>query len=369
MKAWPAILLLLCAGGIGCIYSPKPIRKPMPIGIYFPPTNALAELSAAGFNLIVGAPSEPLLHHARQSGLSVLLHAARGRFTSEKEKKAAFRQLDRHPATWGWYLTDEPDLHQISPARMRAENAWFKRLVRKPTVIVLASGASVEKFGGIADRVAVDWYPVPWSSVGTVAREMRWARMSANGAPFLAVLQAFDWTAASDLLRTDMPLRPPTFQELRCMAYLALMQGAGGILFYAYQDATVDLDRDPELRRAVLAIASELRANSAIFRKRVVWWPTHSEYHGPAEAMFNEIGEARVSLSLFETAKGFYLMAANTTGQPVDFSLKIPVKGVRELKTLCSSDNFQVSGDWVRKTYEPFEVCILGPMKGTLADE
>lgn len=341
----------------------------MPIGVYFPSTNVFGELVESGFNLIVGPPSKDVLDHAEAAGLSVVIHAVRGHFETNKERERSFAKLDRHRATWGWYLTDEPDLNQISPARMKAEHRVFRRFARKRTLIVLASGGSVEKYRGSADWLAVDWYPIPWSSVGTVAREMRLARLGADDRPFMAVIQAFDWTSARELLRTDVPLRPPTYVEIRSMAYLALMQGAKGLLFYAYSDAGIDIETDPELRSAVLRVAAEIRENSHIFGTRVKWWPAHTEYHGEPEMMYNEVEEGRMSQALFRSREGFYLVMANTTGEPVEFSLKLPITGVNELKTFCADDAFDVSEGWLRKTYGPFEICILGPMKGELADE
>jgi hypothetical protein len=341
----------------------------MPIGIYFPSTNVFEELADSGFNLIVGPPNEKVLDRADAAGLSVLIHAARGRFETSEEREKNFKRLDRHPATWGWYLTDEPDLNQISPARMKAEHRDFRRFARKRTMMVLASGGSVEKYRGTADWIGVDWYPIPWSSVGTVAREMRLARLGADGRPFMAVIQAFDWSSAREMLRTDEPLRPPIYAEIRSMAYLALMQGANGLLFYAYRDAGIDIETNPELRKAVLKVAAEIRENSHVFGTRLKWWPAHTEYHGEPEMMYNEVEEGRMSLALFRSSQGFYMMLANTTAEPVEFSLKLPISGVSELKTFCADDAFEANDGWLRKTYGPFEVCILGPMKGVLADE
>jgi hypothetical protein len=367
MRLAPVIAAVFGMLVSGCVQH----RQAMPIGIFNPPPHALPELAHAGFDLIVDSASHEALERAAKSKMAVLITGG-PELASDATKQPLLVSLDRHPAAWGWYLSDEPDLHQISPQRMKAETRLLKRSVRKPTVVVLSSGAAVEKYGNVADRIAVDWYPVPWSSVGTLAREMRLARLGADNRGFLAILQAFDWNIASNLLETDVPLRAPTPEELRCMTYLALMQGAEGVIFYAYTGGGWNLETNAPLHRAVLSIASEIRANESIFGERVPWWPVQSEWHGPPETMFNEIGEARISLALFRarnTTNRYYLLAANTTGEPTDFSFKLPFENIAELPTTCTGEDFRAGRDWIRKTYFPFEVCIFGPIQGVIADE
>src|SRR5690606_33230381 len=142
---------------------------------------------------------------------------------------------------------DEPDLHLLSPSNLRAYRARLRRVARKPVYLVLASGAAVEKYGHLADLVAVDWYPIPWNPLATVSREMRSARLASQGRPFLAILQAFDWRAFPQMIRSDQPLRGPTPEELRCMAYLSLFQGARGIIFYSYQAEAWSIREHPEM--------------------------------------------------------------------------------------------------------------------------
>lgn len=346
-------------------------RATLPIGIFDPPVSALPELAGAGFNLVVAPGSKSILDAAHESNIAVLMTGGGG-LAAKPDTQSRLRALDRHPAAWGWYLLDEPDLHQISPRRIRSQNQLLKRFVRKPTVLVLSSGSAVEKYSSAADRVAVDWYPVPWGSVATVAREMRLARLGSQDGRFIAILQAFDWNFAPHFLETDVPLRAPTPEELRCMTYLALMQGAGGIIYYAYTATGWNLETNAPLHRAVLEVGAEIRANEAMFGERVSWWPAATEFHGPPDTMYNEIGEARISLALFrarDTTNRYFFFAANNTAHPTEFSFKLPFSDIRELRTSCNGDEFQEEEGWIRKTYNPFEVCIFGPIEGVIPDE
>jgi hypothetical protein len=192
MRIKPLITAFLALILSGCVQP----RVTLPIGIFDPPPGALPELSRAGFNLIVAPASKDILDAAHKSNIAVLMTEGGG-LTAKPALQSRLRAFDRHPAAWGWYLRDEPDLHQVSPRRVRSQDQLLKRFVRKPTMVVLSSGASTEKYSGTADMVAVDWYPVPWSSVGTVSREMRLARLGSKDGSFLSILQAFDWNFAS----------------------------------------------------------------------------------------------------------------------------------------------------------------------------
>jgi len=210
--------------------------------------------------------------------------------------------------------------------------------------------------------------------VATIAREMRLARLAMQGQPFFAILQAFDWSGFPELLRTETPLRVPTGDEMRCMTYLALMQGASGIFFYSYQTDRWKLADHPDVWRSVTAIAQEVKTNSPLFEKRVEWWPAVIETHGPPADMYNEIMEARVLLSLFEVKRadgtvpaGYYLIAANTSGLPADFSFTLPFTRIDQFETSRAQEPFVITGKTIRKSYAPFEVSIFGPITGELA--
>jgi hypothetical protein len=152
------------------------------------------------------------------------------------------------------------------------------------------------------------------------------------------------------------------------MTYLSLMQGARGIIFYAYTADGWNLETNALLHKAVLELSAEIRANEAMFGERVSWWPAETEFHGPPNTMYNEIGESRIALALFRprnTTNRYFLFLANTTDQRTDFSFKLPFDDVPKLRTSCSSEEFQSDdGGWIRKTYNPFEVCIFGPIDG-----
>ncbi len=361
---WPYLTALLVLAGAGCASS----SREFPIGLYDVPRADLGRVAAAGFNTVVGPGDRAFLDAARSNHLAVIAHLP-GNRTEEVPT------LSRHPALRAWYLYDEPDMHRVAPQEIKRRNRKLKEFTQSPTLVVLMSGSAAEKYRGCADLLAVDWYPVPWAPVATVAREMRLARLGSGGAPFYAILQAFDWAAAPQLVRAEVPLRPPNPAEMRCMTYLALMQGAQGLLYYAYEMASWKLAEHPEQWDALSQIVIEVRRNAPIFAHRVAWWPAQTEFHGPPAEMYNEIMEGRVQVTLHRVQKpageirpGYYLVAANSSAASCDFSFRLPCGRAECLETTCAAGDFDFDGERVRKIYAPFEVCIFGPFQGSLSD-
>lgn len=94
----------------------------------------------------------------------------------------------------------------------------------------LPSKAVYEDLVAAIDVSAPYLYPVPYQPVSSVGDAMARARKASGGKkPLLPVLQLFIWDAKD---------RYPTPAELRCMAFLALVEGAQGIGYYSYGSVT-----------------------------------------------------------------------------------------------------------------------------------
>lgn len=362
---WFAALLF----GVGCA-APK---NEMVIGIYDAPRDALPRLSSSGFNLVTMAGSETntlkFLDSASAEDIGVIL-------SPELDTPAGRRRtarLDRHPALSAWYLMDEPDLHFIAPQKLHARKRELRRVASKPALVVLASGSAVERFRDVPDLLAVDWYPIPWAPLATISREMRTARLAAGEKGFLAIVQAFDWTAYSDLLVGPKEgLRPPTYDEMRCMSFITLFQGARGLLYYTFHAGAWKIREHPEVWDALRNIVAELRQRAPVFNERVKWWPDQTRYDDEA-GMYNEIKEGKMLVNLFrvrngteQVGRGYYFVAINTTAEPVSFSFRLPFENLYNIETYCAPGATAVRDGWLRKEYQPYEVCFFGPIEGNL---
>lgn len=98
-------------------------------------------------------------------------------------------------------------------------------------------------------------YPVPYQPAASVGEAVARAREApGEGKPIVPILQLFAW---------DAKARYPTPAELRCMAFLALAEGATGIGYYSYGSVTghpkkTIAEVEPELWKSVKALNREL---------------------------------------------------------------------------------------------------------------
>lgn len=147
----------------------------------------------------------------------------------------AFRE---HPAVLGWYLNDE------LPITLRDRLEARGRLVREldadhPTWAVLYQVADLFGYLNTADVLGTDPYPVPKRPVTLAAEWTRQtAAVSGGERPLWQVPQAFDWGNYHKEQADEY--RAPTRDEIMVMSYLCLINGARGLIYYAYSDLLRD---------------------------------------------------------------------------------------------------------------------------------
>jgi hypothetical protein len=228
------------------------------------------------------------------------------------------------------------------------------------------SGTSVPHFRDYADIIGVDFYPVPWAPLSQFGKEMKLARFALRDQPYLAIIQAFDWSAFPSLLDTNQPLRPPTFDELRCMAYMALAQGAKGLLFYTCHSAGWRL-LEHELWSDLKGVIREVNDRLPLFTARHVWWSPDSKYLDGPESMHNEVRDGKVQLRLLEVTKGNHLisrgryaLALNTTADQVAFRFELP-HSFSTVPVLGAAPA-PLSDRHIVRDFAPYEVICYGPL-------
>jgi hypothetical protein len=119
----------------------------------------------------------------------------------------------------------------------------------------LPSKANYEDLVAAIDVSAPYLYPVPYQPISNVADAMARARKASDAKkPLLPILQLFVWQPKD---------RYPTPAELRCMAFLALVEGAHGIGYYSYgsvtgQPKTTIAAAQPELWHSVKKLNHDL---------------------------------------------------------------------------------------------------------------
>jgi len=106
-----------------------------------------------------------------------------------------------------------------------------------------------------------DPYPIPDNPITWVSDAADAATQT--GKPAWLVLQIFDWSDYPWDSRAENA-RPPTYEEMRAMSYLATNHGAKGLIYYSYFDIRNDADY-PQRWGAIKDIAAEIDQLRDIF--------------------------------------------------------------------------------------------------------
>jgi hypothetical protein len=343
--------------------------KFFPVGIYGVPEDELSTVKKAGFNMVVATPTQGYLDFAERNGLKVL--AVSGGNMPEGIRfdipEARARSYDQHPALWGWYTFDEPDLHRIPPKYIQRLERTVERSARKKTVLVLSSAWSTSDYGHISDWVMVDYYPVPWGPVASFGREMRVARMARGNKPTGGIVQAFDWKDYPDLIDVSPDFRPPSYQEMRCMTFMAAAEKVDSLLYYVFQAREWDMRQQPETWEGLQRVVTEVNAKLGLFTGEHLWFSMQDEY--PEGTRWNQISEEKITRRLIRVKhpsvgliKGDYLLLINTTDQEVKYRFKIsdvtkdPVRCADNLQTVMEKDG------WADQQFAPYDVILIGPL-------
>lgn len=253
-----------------------------PIGLWACPDSdkALAEVSAAGFNLVYRTSVTPALldrfaryHLKAVAGIRYGLPATpEGRRAWEAEARRRVDTTRAHPALLAYFLIDEP-LWAGYPLDSLLEVYRFHRQLDPYRPIWSNEAprgtlADVALYGQACDITGVDIYPVPegvthsemadktLSSVGKYADKMR--ASVADRKPVWMALQGFAWKHLDDPRAADAIY--PTWEQSRFMAYDAILHGAAGITYWG-----THYIYNPDFWDVLFRVTAELRDLSAVF--------------------------------------------------------------------------------------------------------
>jgi hypothetical protein len=162
-----------------------------------------------------------------------------GPYRGEEEMtRGVIREFRNHPAILAWYLNDELPRSYIP--RLTQRYRLVKQLdPNHPTWTVLYQVDELRFYLNTADVIGTDPYPIPQKAVSLASEWTQKTRKAAG--PRRAVWmvpQAHNLGIYHD---NSVEYTSPTFEEMRCMAYQCLVNGANGLIFYSF----FDLKRDP----------------------------------------------------------------------------------------------------------------------------
>ena len=259
-----------------------------PIGCFRDPSDKTMEFSGiaeAGFNLAHSyyfhdkkstvEKAREYLDAARKNNVMAFLSFNRQWIDGhDREQITAYvSELMTHPALLSWYLYDEPErLHVPVDSLKFANNAVKETDPFHPTLIVSHAVDVISQvsrdYSTTADSFSCD--PYPGESRKPISLVYNWVnncrKMVGSDRPVWAVIETFDvefWKGRKKYKKVKEfgPVKKPSYEELRCMTYLALAGGADGIIYYWLPSWAYNIRQDaPEVWGGVCRMVKELKS-------------------------------------------------------------------------------------------------------------
>ena len=230
-----------------------------PIGMYWHTINAkdIEVFADSKFNCLMpyGSPTKEQMDLAWQHRLRVL-YSVKDCFVgtpgcpssvhtdAEEEQwvRSRFKDFREHPALLAWYLNDELPLSFLP--RLNAHQRWaMEDDPHHPTWVVLCHPPGVRDYANSLDVIGTDPYPIGHSAISTVADWTieTFKQVDRNRAMW-QVPQVFNWGNYEKNGDGTKKLRTPTVDEIRCMTWQCITEGATGIVFYSWFDLSRNSD-------------------------------------------------------------------------------------------------------------------------------
>jgi hypothetical protein len=261
---------------------PAPDAGFFPLAVWLQSPNRAKQYRQAGLNLYVGlwkGPTEDQLTAMKKAGMKVICH----------QNEVGRRHLE-DPTIVGWMHGDEPDNAQplrqgngygppITPAKIVED---YRRLrtadPTRPVLLNLGQGVAWDNWVGRGvrrnhpedypeylkgcDIASFDIYPVVHDNPAVSGK--LW--YVGHG-----VERLVNWTAGERIVwnclectRIDNPDRKPTPEQVRCEAWMSLVSGSRGLIYFVHQFKPVFREAalldDPEMLAAVTVLNRQITA-------------------------------------------------------------------------------------------------------------
>ena len=360
-----------------------PARKFYPIGIYTVPTEkAFSDAHEAGFNTVHVYDSKPetilkAVDLAKRLDLRLVCHPGHdprldGSFDANRVDQI-LSKLQYNRTILAWYLYDEPEAHGLRADLLHNFHMYVKeRSPHIPTVFVVGNGEKYRDFAGCSDIAMLDWYPIPLYPLESIGHHIRECRAyTTRGQPVWMVLQAFDWTRFSETVRRKGTGRVPSYEELKFMTYLAVVEGVDGLFYWTYQTPRkkwVILDH-PELWNDLRKVVEELNVYYAFLLSiNDVDGVTVVENGKPTTGRIRFImrkvsrsdlrkaGRITAQHTALNIRPGYYLSAVNGSGEEINAEFSGLGIDDQDVEELFSKGLLGLRGGEMIDRFSPYEV-------------
>ena len=218
-------------------WTPESVRLPsfFPVGIFAAKPGDLPDIRAAGFNAVQSYDSHlniirQMAGESKRLGLEFLPN-----FRSYRADIS--RELGGSRELLGFYIEDEPEGRSVPPKKIQVLKESLKH--DHPgvlTAVAMLRPEMVEAYRDSADIFMLDPYPVPHMPMTWMSDTLEEAARHVPRERLWAVIQAF---GGSHYVKDGWPRRP-TYLEMRCLTYLALVHGTHGIFYFSYPEVRAD---------------------------------------------------------------------------------------------------------------------------------
>lgn len=246
----PLNILYANAGGLQAAIADLPAMAKSPFGV-------VLEYS------VTGADTLPFADAAQRAGLKVLWYVRD--LPTWGQPSSLLDRLDSHPATYGFYVAEEPASR--APVQAVCSILGARNHPRVGTVFAYGAydiGSRLSPLLGLTEIITCAAYPVgvqlygsdpniPLSSVGSMARTMSTAGARHNFTPAMT-MQAFAWNQDPTLAMSPDFARWPTRAEMKVMHQQAI--GGGMRTLFWFTRWAVTRAYDPAARWADVCAAA-----------------------------------------------------------------------------------------------------------------
>lgn len=248
-------------------------------------------IAQAGFDFVQGyrfeidspfntnEAAEAYLNAAYFSGLKVLMGLPQTAVRLELMDVIRDRviKLKDHPALFGWQLYDEPESDGVPSVTLKTIYALVKSLdpIHPVSIATSLTLDATYPYLDAADVYMPDFFPIPFFSPADINIDIDAAvATAAPGKTVSPHIQIYNLANDSLIWPAAVPRslgRYPTYDEMRFMAYYALIRGSQNVVLncYKFDDPAgpgwgEDFSTNPVLWQPVAQVASDIRRQASI---------------------------------------------------------------------------------------------------------
>lgn len=334
-----------------------------PIGCYRDPDDNLLNISNivdVGFNLTHSYDFEhgtadiykakEYLNLCKNNNLKVFMGIDRQKIKNNNFNwiKRWVNELKDYHALFTWYLYDEPEHHGITSELLQRLNSNVKSIDSlNTTSILLNNSRCSEQYYDSYDILMVDEYPIPNRNIEMVSHKLKEATEMINGSkPVIAVLQAYD-KKGKEKIDSGKELVRPTYDEIRCMTFLALASGVDGIIYYWSPSYKYHLkNQAPKVWNGLIKVIKELNGIMPYLLS------TDKTYY-----KFDRLFNLEAWSSIYNGKKLFTII--NTSENSFEINISLSKIEFNQLINIDTSTIFNKESNVLKCKFYPYEVKVF----------